>query len=123
MVLYERTREFGLFMALGMRPLQVIGQVQFEALLLSSLGVALGLGLSYPLISYLTSVGIPLDQMGGEEAIQQMQMGAMDRIYPKATLTSLATAPLVMMIGTQLAALVSTVRVRGINPVTALRAE
>ena len=76
MVLYERTREFGLFMALGMRPWQVIGQVQFEALLLSSLGVALGLGLSYPLISYLTSVGIPLDQMGGEEAIQQMQMGA-----------------------------------------------
>ena len=60
MVLYERTREFGLFMALGMRPWQVIGQVQFEALLLSSLGVALGLGLSYPLINYLTGVGIPL---------------------------------------------------------------
>jgi ABC-type antimicrobial peptide transport system permease subunit len=110
-------------MALGMRPLQVIGQVQFEALLLSSLGVALGLGLSYPLISYLTSVGIPLDQMGGEEAIQQMQMGTMDRIYPRATWSSMATAPLVMMIGTQLAALLSTVRVRGINPVTALRAE
>jgi hypothetical protein len=35
----------------------------------------------------------------------------------------MATAPLVMMIGTQLAALLSTVRVRGINPVTALRAE
>ena len=60
MVLYERTREFGLFMALGMRPWQVIGQVQFEALLLSSVGVALGLGLSYPLIDYLTGVGIPL---------------------------------------------------------------
>ena len=123
MVLYERTREFGLFMALGMRPWQVIGQVQFEALLLSSLGVALGFGLSYPLVNYLTGVGIPVNQMGGEEAIQQMQMGTMDRIYPRATLSSMATAPLVMMIGTQLAALVSTVRVRGINPVTALRAE
>ena len=123
MVLYERTREFGLFMALGMRPWQVIGQVQFEALLLSSLGVALGLGLSYPLIDYLTGVGIPVDQIGGEEAIQQMQMGTMDRIYPRVTWSSMATAPLVMMIGTQLAALVSTVRVRGINPVTALRVE
>ena len=123
MVLYERTREFGLFMALGMRPWQVIGQVQFEALLLSSLGVALGLGLSYPLIDYLTGVGIPVDQVGGEEAIQQMQMGTMDRIYPRVTWSSMATAPLVMMIGTQLAALVSTVRVRGINPVTALRVE
>jgi ABC-type lipoprotein release transport system permease subunit len=122
MVLYERTREFGLFMALGMRPWQVIGQVQFEALLLSLLGVALGFGLSYPLINYLTSVGIPVDQMG-EETFQQMQMGTMDRIYPRATWSSMATAPLVMMIGTQLAALLSTVRVRGINPVTALRAE
>ena len=123
MVLYERTREFGLFMALGMRPWQVIGQVQFEALLLSSLGVALGLGLSYPLIDYLTGVGIPVHQIGGEEAIQQMQMGTMDRIYPRVTWSSMATAPLVMMIGTQLAALVSTLRVRGINPVTALRVE
>jgi ABC-type lipoprotein release transport system permease subunit len=79
--------------------------------------------LSYPLIIYLTGVGIPVDQMGGEEAIQQMQMGTMDRIYPRATWSSMTTAPLVMMIGTQLAALVSTVRVRGINPVTALRAE
>ena len=35
----------------------------------------------------------------------------------------MATAPLVMMVGTQLAALVSTVRVRSINPVTALRVE
>ena len=123
MVLFERTREFGLFMALGMRPGQVIAQVQFEALLLSLLGVALGLLFAYPLITYLTGVGIPLDQMGGEEAIRQMQMGSMERIFPKISWSSVTTAPLVMIVGTQLAALVSTVRVRGIHPVTALRAE
>ena len=123
MVLFERTREFGLFMALGMRPGQVIAQVQFEALLLSLLGVVLGLVLAYPLITYLTGVGIPLDQMGGEEAIRQMQMGSIEHIYPKISLSSATTAPLVMIVGTQLAALVSTVRVRGIHPVTALRAE
>ena len=123
MVLFERTREFGLFMALGMRPWQVIGQVQFEALLLSLLGVLLGLGLAYPLLAYLTSVGIPLDQVGGEEVSRQMQMGSMSRIYPKATWPSMTTAPLVLIVGTQLAALISTVRVQGIRPVTALRAE
>ncbi len=123
MVLFERTREFGLFMALGMRPWQVIGQVQFEALLLSLLGVGLGLVISYPLIGYLTAVGIPLDQMGGEEAMKQFQMGSITRIYPQATFTSLFTAPLVMIMGTQLAALVSTIRVRGIHPITALRVE
>ena len=123
MVLFERTREFGLFMALGMRPWQVIGQVQFEALLLSLLGVTLGLALAMPLINYLSAVGIPLDQMGGEEVVRQMQMGSIDRLFPKPTFTSLFTAPIVMIVGTQLAALVSTVRVRGIHPVAALRVE
>ena len=123
MVLFERTREFGLFMALGMRPWQVIGQVQFEALLLSLLGVGLGLALALPLINYLSAVGIPLEHMGGEEAARQMQMGSFDRLFPKATLASLLTAPMVMIVGTQLAALVSTVRVRGIHPVSALRVE
>ena len=110
-------------MALGMRPWQVIGQVQFEALLLSLLGVGVGLVISYPLIGYLTAVGIPLDQMGGEETMKQFQMGSITRIYPQATFTSLFTAPLVMIMGTQLAALVSTIRVRGIHPITALRVE
>ena len=123
MVLFERTREFGLFMALGMRPWQVIGQVQFEALLLSLLGVGLGLVLALPLINYLGAVGIPLEHMGGEEAARQMQMGSFDRLFPKATLASLLTAPMVMIVGTQLAAFVSTVRVRGIHPVSALRVE
>ena len=123
MVLFERTREFGLFMALGMRPWQVIGQVQFEALLLSLLGVGLGLALALPLINYLSTVGIPLEHMGGEEAARQMQMGSLDRLFPRATLASLLTAPMVMIVGTQLAALVSTVRVRGIHPVSALRVE
>lgn len=123
MVLFERTREFGLFMALGMRPWQVIGQVQFEALLLSLLGVGLGLALALPLINYLGAVGIPLEYMGGEEAARQMQMGSFDRLFPKATLASLLTAPMVMIAGTQLAAFVSTVRVRGIRPVLALRVE
>jgi hypothetical protein len=71
----------------------------------------------------LSAVGIPLAQMAGEEAVRQMQMGSFDRLFPKATLTSLLTAPMLMIVGTQLAALVSTVRVRGIHPVAALRVE
>ena len=68
MVLYERTREFGLFMALGMRPWQVIRQVQFEALLLGS-----GRGAGWVVLStidYLTGV-IPVDQIGGEKAFSR----------------------------------------------------
>ena len=35
MLVYDRTKEFGMLLALGMRPWQIIGQIQLEALLLS----------------------------------------------------------------------------------------
>ena len=42
MAVFERTREFGLFQALGMRPGQIMGQVLGESLILLAIGLALG---------------------------------------------------------------------------------
>ena len=39
MVIFERTREFGMLMALGLRPWRIIGQVQIESLFRSFIGV------------------------------------------------------------------------------------
>ena len=46
MAVFERVREIGLMLALGMRPLDILGQIIVESLLLLSLGLALGSGLS-----------------------------------------------------------------------------
>ena len=126
MVIFERTREFGMLMALGLRPWQIIGQVQIEALFLSLLGVLLGSLMSAALVAYLGEVGISLNAMGGEAAQQsmaQLQAGSMEFMYPAFSLESLTTAPLVLIIGTQLSALFCMLRVRHLNPVEALRAE
>lgn len=42
MAVFERTREFGLFQALGMRPAHIIGQVLAESLILLAIALALG---------------------------------------------------------------------------------
>lgn len=60
MSVMERTREFGILMALGMRPLQIRLIVLLECLLLGLLGTALGLVVGLLLSSYMALVGIDL---------------------------------------------------------------
>ena len=128
MVIFERTREFGMLMALGLRPWQIIGQVQLEAFFLGLSGALIGLVLSAALVAYLSEVGIPLSAYGeGEAAAKQafakLQAGSITHLYPAFSVASMATAPLVLMVGTQLSALFCMLRVRRLNPVTALRVE
>jgi ABC-type lipoprotein release transport system permease subunit len=42
MAVFERTREFGLFQALGMRPAHILGQVLVESLILLALALVIG---------------------------------------------------------------------------------
>ena len=118
MVVFERTREFGMLLALGMRPSAIISQVLLEALFMWVLGAAIGLGLSLLLVGYFATVGVQMPGM--EELAAQYYMS--DRLYPGFSVALFTTAPLILLVGTQLAALLATWRVRRISPVVALRA-
>lgn len=119
MIVFERRREFGMLLAIGMQPGLVMRQVLTEAFFMWAVGVALGGLLSFAITGYLMIEGIPL--AGLEEVAESFYMA--DRIYPAATLSAIFTAPLVLLIGTQLAGLIATLRVRRISPVEALRGE
>ncbi len=56
----ERTREFGLMMAIGTKPRQVILLVALESLLLTSIGALLGVAIGIGLVLYAGHVGIDL---------------------------------------------------------------
>jgi ABC-type lipoprotein release transport system permease subunit len=60
MSVMERSREFGILMALGLRPRQVRSLVLLESLLLGLLGSGLGLALGLLLSLYMARVGIDL---------------------------------------------------------------
>ncbi len=119
MTIFERTREFGMLLALGMRPRSIIGMLQLEALSYCFLGISIGLVLATLLVWYLGNIGIPMGD--SVEMLRKFHMP--DRLYPALSLHSATTAPLVMLLSTQLAALLPSLRVMRMKPILALKAE
>ena len=118
MVIFERTREFGMLLAIGMRPRSIMGMLQCEALFLWVIGAGVGTLLAAALIFSLQNVGIYLGEEMQEYA-KQFYMPA--RLYPGFSSEVLTVAPLAMLVGTQLAALLPSLRIRLLRPVNALR--
>jgi putative ABC transport system permease protein len=119
MTIFERTREFGTLLALGMRPRALIGTLQIEGLCLAALGCTAGLAVGVPLIAWLSGVGIPIGDAGA--AAMRMFHGA-DRLYPALSTAALLRPTLLMVAGTALASLLPALRIRAIRPAEALRA-
>jgi len=66
MAVFERTRELGMLMALGMRPYQVVTLILAEATGLALSGLAVGAALGVPLLWYLQVHGLDLGGATGE---------------------------------------------------------
>ena len=131
MVVYERKREFGMVMAIGMRPSQVILQMQVEVFLMTLIGIVIGSALTVASLAPFIEEGIPLSVFLEEgesaeaykEAMDQMQAGALDSLPVSLTWFGMLTAPIFMIVTIQVAALLSMLRIRRLNPIEALRVD
>ncbi len=68
MSVLERTREFGVLMAIGSRPNDIFKMIFIETILLATLSMLFGLILVVPLLIFLTQIGFALPEpidMGG----------------------------------------------------------
>jgi len=67
MSVLERSREFGIMMAVGMAPGQVVRMVLVESFWLGCLGIVMGIVLTAPWFLYMSETGIDLSSyMGGD---------------------------------------------------------
>jgi len=118
MSVLERTREFGVLMAIGMRPRQIGLMIWLELLLLAGTGSAIAIGLGAALTSWFGKKGIPFP--GAEALFSQWNMPS--TLYPQLNLTSALAGPMAIAIAIALAGIVPYVRVRRLEPVSAMRA-
>ncbi|MEP5766024.1 MAG: FtsX-like permease family protein [Halieaceae bacterium] len=119
MTVFERTREFGMMLAIGMHPWRLIAMLQVEAFWLALLGGILGCLLALAPLVWIIHWGIPME--GREEwtagfAFPSHLKGAFD-------LWEMLAIPLVFIVGCQFSAFLPGLRVRSLQPVEALRAD
>ena len=116
MAVLERTREFGILLALGMKPLRIGALVMLESLLLVLLGLLLGLLLGGAVTGWLAVEGLTwpgVEEFGAE-------FNFPDRIYPQVSLTAFLLGPSGILLFTMVAALYPALRIRRLRPVEAI---
>jgi putative ABC transport system permease protein len=118
MSVLERTREFGVMLALGATPLKLGRLVLLESLLLTLFGLAIGIAIGASIALYLSVDGFSFPGMKELHA----QFGLPGVIFPKISVLTLTLGPAVILVFTMLAALYPALRLRRLQPVEAMHA-
>lgn len=118
MSVLERTREFGVLLALGMRPGQIGVMVWIELFALAGLGCLAGMAIGAGITLWLQAVGVvyPIDPR------ILAQFGAPRRLRPALTVFSLCLGPGALMFTIALGGVAPFLRVTRLTPILAMRA-
>ncbi|MGB5627989.1 MAG: FtsX-like permease family protein [Woeseiaceae bacterium] len=117
MSVLERTHEFGVVMALGMRPGRLGRLIMLETALMGLIGFLFGAAAG-ALLTYWFSVN-GLTYPGMEEMVANFNLPG--RVYPQVSLLKTVFGPAVVFLFTLLAAAYPAWRLRRLHPVEAMR--
>ncbi|MGD2082446.1 MAG: FtsX-like permease family protein [Chromatiales bacterium] len=116
MAVLERTREFGILLALGMRPLRIGRLVMLESLLLVLTGLAIGLMLGGLITAYFAQAGFTYPGMAEIAA----EFNFPTHVYPQVSALAVLLGPVGILVFTMAAALYPALRIRRLQPVEAM---
>jgi ABC-type lipoprotein release transport system permease subunit len=118
MAIFERTREFGVMMAIGTTPRRLTKVLLIESMAMTAIGIIAGILIGIGITYYFQISGI--DFSGGSELLSQF--GITGRMYPKLSFLSVSIGPFMVLFFTFIAALYPALKVRRLRPVEAMTA-
>jgi ABC-type lipoprotein release transport system permease subunit len=118
MSVMERTREFGVMSALGIRPRKLASLVMLETALMALIGLAIGLLLGWLVALYFNINGFSYPGM--EEVAERYNLPG--EMYPSITFGTMMLGPTVVFGFCLLAAIYPALRLFRLQPVEAMRA-
>ena len=118
MAIFERTKEFGVMMAIGTSPRRLTKVLLIESMAMTMIGIIAGIILGMVLTYYFQIHGI--DFSGGSELLSQF--GITGKMYPKLSFLSVSIGPFMVLFFTFFAALYPALKVRRLRPVEAMTA-
>jgi ABC-type lipoprotein release transport system permease subunit len=118
MSVLERTREFGVIMALGIEPRRLASLVMVETALMAAIGLIIGVALGWLVSAYFNQAGFYYP--GLEEMAARFNLP--DRIYPSLSFFTMMLGPSVVFLFSLAAALYPSLRLFRLHPIEAMRA-
>jgi len=118
MSVLERTQEFGVISALGVRPGRLAALVMLETALMALIGLAIGVLLGWLVTLYFNIHGFSYPGM--QEVAERYNLPG--EMYPSVTIGTMLLGPTVVFGFCLLAALYPALRLYGLRPVEAMRA-
>jgi len=116
MVIFERTREFGVLKAIGITPGRLTKLLLIESISMTIIGIAAGIIAGSLITLYFQGHGI--DISGASDIL--VQYGISGRIYPRLSMLSAFSGPGIVFIITFLAALYPALKIRSLRPIEAM---
>ncbi|MEA1970277.1 MAG: FtsX-like permease family protein [Thermodesulfobacteriota bacterium] len=118
MAIFERTREFGVLMAIGMTPGRLMRSLFLESVTITLIGIILGIISGGMVTWYFQVHGILIS--GASELLSQY--GLPERMYPQLSVLSISVGAGIVLIITILTAIYPVLKVRRLKPVEAMTA-
>lgn len=118
MAIFERMKELGMLMSVGMSKIRVFFMIMIEAVILSFSGAAVGMGVAWGSVVLLAENGLDLTGVGGDSLAE---FGYDAVIYPMVTSGDFITTAVLVVATAILAAIYPAVKALRMNPGEVIR--